>query len=378
MIIVIKFGILCFKFVYFFFKLLPTKNRIVMISRQSDVPTLEFEMIEIEIKNLNNNVAVVMLCKTMGRGIDSAKISSIIKNISYFFHMFKQMYFLATSKVVILDSYCMLASLLEHKKSLKIIQMWHSMGTMKLFGWAILDQEEGSSRKIAQTMHMHENYNYFFASSQAYISHLSRGFNCSIEKGRVFPLPRYDLLKDKNYKLGKREEIFTEYPDLKKTKNIIYCPTFRKNESQMEKAIKDLSQYIPKEFNLIVKLHPLSKIDINNANVIIDKKFSSFDTLFIADYVISDYSCIIYEAAVLNIPLAFYCFDINDYENVRGLAIDYKNELPGIISKDAKSIMKYIENDEFDRIELKEFSKKYVKPTHHATLDIANFVISLL
>mgnify|MGYP003376967049 CR=1 FL=1 len=378
MSIIIKFGILCFKFVYFFFKLLPTKNRVVMISRQSDLPSIEFKMIQQEVKQLEKEVDVVFLCKTMGRGIDSAKISSMIKNVTYFFHMFKQMYFLATSKVVILDSYCMLVSFLKHKKSLKVVQMWHSMGTMKLFGWSILGQEEGSSKKIAEIMHMHENYDYFFASSQAYMSHLAKGFNCPIQNGRVFPLPRYDILKDKNYKLDKRKEIITKYPNLKNTKNIVYCPTFRKDESQMEEAVKKLSQCIPNGFSLIVKLHPLSKIDIENKDVIIDKYFSSFDTLFIADYVISDYSCIIYEAAVLDVPIAFYNFDMNNYESVRGLAIDYENELPGIISQDAKEIMEYIKNDEIDKIELKEFSDKYVHPTEHATLDIANFIINLL
>ena len=35
--------------------------------------------------------------------------------------------------------------------------------------------------------------------------------------------------------------------------------------------------------------------------------------LFVADYVISDYSCIVYEAAVRDIPLYFYNYDMEEY-----------------------------------------------------------------
>ena len=35
--------------------------------------------------------------------------------------------------------------------------------------------------------------------------------------------------------------------------------------------------------------------------------------LYISDIVISDYSCIIYEAALLNIPLYFYTYDYEKY-----------------------------------------------------------------
>ena len=61
---------------------------------------------------------------------------------------------IATSKVLVLDSYCIAASILHHRKSLKIIQMWHAMGGYKKFGKSILDMEEGSSAKLADVMVM--------------------------------------------------------------------------------------------------------------------------------------------------------------------------------------------------------------------------------
>lgn len=111
------------------------------------------------------------------------------------------------------------------------------------------------------------------------------------------------------------------------------------------------------QYNLIIKLHPLSKIKINNSNVIFDKYFTSMDMLFIADYVISDYSCIIYEVAILNIPLFFFAFDLQEYLNNRGLTIDYEKEVPGLVSKDAKEIIEAINNNKYNIKLVEQFRK---------------------
>lgn len=132
------------------------------------------------------------------------------------------------------------------------------------------------------------------------------------------------------------------------------------------------------KYNFIVKLHPLSKINIDDDRVIFDTKFSSMDMLFIADYMISDYSCIIYEAAILNIPLFFLAFDLREYLSNRGLTIDYKKELPGIVSEDANTIIKSIENKDYNLNALIDFRKKYVTNIHECTLKIVNFIKTII
>ena len=47
----------------------------------------------------------------------------LVNKIGYVFHMFIQMYHISTSKVVVLDTYCIVASVLKHKKETKIIQI---------------------------------------------------------------------------------------------------------------------------------------------------------------------------------------------------------------------------------------------------------------
>lgn len=371
---IIKIGIFFLNIVYAIIKLLPSENKIVFISRQANAPSKEFLMIGEEIKRKSPNVKTVMLCRTLDGGINS----TVFDKMKYIVHMFEQMIHIATAKIVILDSYCIAVSILKHKKSLKVIQIWHSMGTMKKFGYTTLNTVEGTKRSVAVAMKMHRNYDYIFASSDAYKEHLAKGFNCSIEKIITMPLPRLDLLNSEEYSKLIRRKIYKAYPELESKPIILYCPTFRKDEREFERAVQKLISSVDSEkYNLVIKLHPLSKIKLRG-NVILAKEFSSFDMIFVADYFISDYSCIIYEAAVRNVPLFFYNFDMELYEEGRGLAIDYYSELPGVISKDMDVIMEAIEEDRlnhgYDREGLKKFADKYVRPTEHATKDIVDFI----
>lgn len=377
MTIIIKVGIFFINIIYAFIKLLPTKNKITMISRQSNNVTMDFKLIEEEIKKRDKNMKVVILCRKLEGGINS----SIKTKIGYAFHMLVQMYHIATSKVVVLDSYCIVVSILKHKKRLKIIQMWHSMGTMKKFGYGVLDLEEGSSKKVAYAMKMHKNYDYIFASNEAYKDHLAIGFNYDTKYIKTFPLPKYDLLKSKEYDKECKDSIYKKYPILKNKKNILYCPTFRKDESNFDDALNKLIDSVDtKKYNLIVKLHPLAtiKVERDNPGIVVDSSISTFKMLSVADYVISDYSCVIYEAGIKNIALYFYNYDMDLYNNNRGLALDYYKELPGVISKEPKDIIKDIEKNNYDYNKLKKFTDKYVKPTKSATGDIVDFIYEIM
>lgn len=352
--------------IYFILKLLPSTNKVVMISRQSNKINDDFRLLG---KELEKKYKVIYLCKTL----DGKENASLLARVGYGLHMFKQMYYLATSRVCILDTYCPTVSLLKHKKSLTIIQMWHSNGTMKKFGYSAIGKREGSTKKMAKMMKMHRNYDYVLSSGAAYNSHLAKGFKIDESIIRTYTLPRFDLLSDKEYEKSTKEKIFSKYPELKKKPNVVYAPTFRKEEEKFEKHLKELIENFDYEkYNLIVKLHPLSKIELKNEKVIFDKNFSTFDMLFVADKLISDYSCIIYEAGVRNIPLYFYAYDLSYYDFIRGLALDY-SELPGYTENKAYELVKDLDKD-YDMDYLKSFIQKYVENTKDCTKKLAEFI----
>lgn len=356
--IICKVGIAFLNLIYSFEKLFRVRNQIIIMSRQSNSPSLDIEMIASKIKELHPDYEVVVLCRKIGPGLSG--------KISYCFHMLTQMWYLATSKVCILDSYCILASVLNHRDSLLVVQMWHSVGTMKKFGYSILDKEEGSSSKVATAMKMHHGYDYILCAGEGYVNHLAQGFNYPEDKIVVLPLPRVEALKDPNRKSATLSKIYAKYPmlldDSKKT--VVYAPTFRKkDDSEFISALVDLiKEFNYDKYNLVVKAHPLTDLSgLGKTDAIIDRDFQTFDMLYAADMVISDYSCVMYEAGILDKPLYFYDYDYEEYMATRDIYMDYLAEVPGPVCYDAKSLVSSLDDTSYDMDKLRTFVNKYVK-----------------
>ena len=374
--IVLNIGIIFLRIIYFFYKFLPTKNKITMISRQSNKPSINFKLLAKEIEK-QGNFEVVILAHKLEPGIK--------KKIEYIFHMFKQMYHIATSKVVILDTYCICISLLNHKKNLIVIQMWHAMGALKKFGYSVLDTDSTTSalgkkltinekKDLSKIMKMHKGYNYIFASSKACVPYYVDAFKYEAKDIVVMSPPIVDILMDNKYQKNKEIEIKDTYPIMKKKKNIIYVPTFRKEESSHK--IQELIDSVNfKKYNLIIKTHPLTKLDYYDERVIWDDKFTSMDLMIASDYIISDYSAIVFEASLLNKPIYFYIYDFDEYTKYREFYIDYKKEMPGKMSSKSKEIIKWIENNDYDLNKIKVFSKKYIYFRKNTTKKIVDFIM---
>ena len=394
----IKVGIAGLNGIYAVMKLFPQQKKVVILSRESDTPSLDICMLRDKIEDLHPDYSVVILCKLFKAS------DPVSRKLAYGFHVLRQMGELATSQIAVLDTYCIPASLLKHRKNLLIVQMWHSIGTMKKFGYSILDKSEGSSSKIAHLMHMHEGYDYIFSAGEGYREHLAQGFNYPLEKIVVMPLPRVEALKDKARAEATRKKIFEKYPSLNCGKsensgnlenseasrnsgnsrklNIVYVPTFRKGEDEATlTAIKELIDAVDYDkYNLVIKAHPLTELSgLDDSRAIIDKEFSSFDMLFASDIVIGDYSCIMYEAAILGKPLYFYDYDYDEYMSTRDIYMDYMAEVPGPVCYDALSLMEEIKKPSYDYAKLDSFLRKYVYvDSEHETQDMVEFLFDKL
>lgn len=348
-IVVINIFKFCLNFVYLFFKLFRTRKQITFISRQSNQMSDDFKLLSDGLKEELKDYKVVVLCKTMDN------------KIAYAFHMLVQMYHLSRSKIVIIDSYSILVSNLKHKKSLKVIQIWHALGLMKKAGYSILDLAEGRNSKTSIALNMHKNYDYVFTTSKNCISSMSKVFGCDESIIHSVPLPRIDLLKSKRYIKSKQSAIYKKYPTLKDKKNILYAPTFRVNEEQMEIALQELIELFDfNKYNLIIKLHPLSKIKYDNDQVIIAPEFSTVDMMTVSNTVISDYSSVIYEAGILGIDQIFYAFDLDNYKGSRDFFINYEKELPGPICKTAKKVISYVKKEGYTNYQGDNLISRYV------------------
>jgi CDP-ribitol ribitolphosphotransferase len=323
------------------------------MSRQSDIPTLDIEMLASSVRERYPSVETVVLTKNIGSGFRATV---------YVFHILRQMYALATSKVAVLDSYCIPVSVLNHKDGLKVIQMWHAIGLLKKAGLSSLGKAEGRGIRVARAMKMHRGYDHILVSAERCKRSLGEVFGYPVEKMIVRPLPRVDALRDESVAEKKRQEIFACYPQMAQRENILYAPTFRKDESVLQRKLDELSAAVDYgRYNLIVKPHPLSRLEIRDGRVIADSRFSGMDMLFAADHVITDYSSILYEALVARKPVYYYAFDFEEYAENRGWFIDYKAEIPGELHSEGAAVVRDIERNGFDDCRAEKFLKTYVE-----------------
>lgn len=356
--------------IYGLHKLCPVKKQVSIISRQSNEPGLDIRLLAEELES-RHGIRVKVLCKTLGSGIFS--------KIKYAFHMVgPQMHAMATSKVVVLDSYCIAASILSHRRELSIIQMWHAMGGFKKFGRSILDKEEGSRSWLAEAMRMHENYTYILASNEESAKFFGEAFGYGRASFRILPLPRTDLLRSTAYMEKKAREITQAIPVLAEDKKIIlYAPTFRKSQQSRSgiRGIMDLVHAVDYgKYHLVAAFHPLMAHKDLPEQVITTRQFSTLELLSVCDYFITDYSAMIYEAALAEKPIFLYAYDLEDYMSKRGFYIDYEKDLPGKPYTNARELVKALETDQYDMEKCHAFAQRYVASEGQCTKKLADFI----
>lgn len=361
---ILKFGL---RVLYAPLKLFKTKNRIVYLSRQSNDKSVDMRLLEGAIKEELPDAEQVFRLRMIPDGFGA--------KVRYCFGIIGDMYYLATSKVAVLDTYSIAVSCLKHKEGLKVIQMWHALGAIKKFGLQSVGTKEGRNEKISRAMCMHENYDYVLAPSKATAQFYMEAFGCRADKMKICSLPRVDeLLKND----GVSARFFSENPAISQKKIVLYLPTFRDREAYVAQELKVEFSEGMDNYHLIISTHPLfSKMKKDN-RFFYNGDFSTYDLMKIADIIITDYSACAFEAAVLMKPLYFFVPDYQQYSQERGLNIDLKAEMPGVTFEDAEDLCKAIAAGNYDQDMLYKFKSKYVENTNNNNTQILAKFIAML
>jgi CDP-glycerol glycerophosphotransferase (TagB/SpsB family) len=335
--------------VYALLKILPVQRKLVLISRLSTTPSIDFTRIAQHARDNYPDLTVV----TLNHKMDNRFL--------HVFAILQEMYHLATAQACVVESYVISVSILRHRKSLVIVQIWHSLGAIKAFGHATIGRAEGNSADLAAAMHMHENYTYVVSGAAATVPIFAKCFNVDESIVKPIGMPRVDYLLDASIQAQNRQRVTQHYKLPAGKKVILYAPTFRKGTkipySQLIDAV-DFSRY-----TLIIKPHPHDKtrIDASNAGqAIVDRTFQAMELLPAVDYVITDYSGISFEAALLRKPLFFWLCDLERYGKRRSFALDVQAELPGFQSTSAVDVLQAIDHNNYDAAAIAAYGKRFV------------------
>ncbi|MEG1067360.1 MAG: CDP-glycerol glycerophosphotransferase family protein [Anaerovoracaceae bacterium] len=349
MSIVINIFKICMKIVYGILKIFPTdKNKVLFLSRQSNELSLDFQLLKDQLLEQRPDVKIVAICNRMADGKDGY--------LKFAWSMVRSMYHLATATVCVLDAYWPTVSILNHKKALTVIQMWHALGKIKQSGYQTLGKDSGRSEKTSKLLCMHEKYDIIIAGGKAWNEFYCGSFNTTEDKLLNIGLPRIDHLI--NTEEQNKEAVYKIYPKLKEKTVLLYAPTFRRNmEWQWEQLLEaiDYDKYI-----LIIKGHPNQQITCDNPAVLTCPEFKAVDLLAVADYLITDYSAIAIEGAVLNKKTYYFVSDYDEYKSKNGLNIDLFETMPGCVFRDAKDLAFALENTEYNKQALDHYREKYL------------------
>jgi CDP-ribitol ribitolphosphotransferase / teichoic acid ribitol-phosphate polymerase len=333
--------------IYFFIKKIKTKNRIVFISRQTDKPSLDFNYLISELSK-DSNIEIIVLCRRMR--------NTFKDNVFYYFYMYKQMYYLSTSRVCIIDTFVPTISILKHKKDLKVLQIWHALGAVKKFGYQSVGSNSGRSIKISKLAKMHKNYDAIISTSEKTTKFYSEAFGYDEDKFYNFGLPRIDHILNKKEEI--RNKIINRYPNIIDKKVILYAPTFRTTLEDNSQKLIDCIDF--EKYNLIIKEHYNQKLNYSNSVVYNCQEFSPLELLSVADVLITDYSAVSIEAAVINLKTYYYLFDYEVYSYNNGINIDLFNDMPNSTFKDEKELFNSINKIEYDFSSLSKFKENYL------------------
>jgi CDP-glycerol glycerophosphotransferase (TagB/SpsB family) len=78
------------------------------------------------------------------------------------------------------------------------------------------------------------------------------------------------------------------------------------------------------------------------------------------DAVVIDYSSILFEVALLGVPLYFFTYDLDSYLADPGFFIDFAGEVPGGKRVAAADVVRDIEGETYDAEAMRRFLEKYV------------------
>lgn len=348
-------------------------NRVTFLSNRSDYLSGNIKTVFLEMTKIPG-IEITVLCRKGG----------LEKNLAILFKFLK---LYATSKIVFVDDYYHLLSYVKKKDDVKLIQLWHACGALKTFGYSRL----GKAGALHQSSPNHRQYDYAIVSSKEVRYCYAEGFGISINK--VLPLgsPRCDRFTDEAYKTYFKKKFYKENPDLADKKVILFAPTFRGGGQgncyyPAEKLEADkILALLPENYVIAVKMHPYlserPKCTPENRSRLLDlsDRYDINDLLFVTDILITDYSSVIYEASILNIPMLFFAFDLEEYCKERDFYCDFASFVPGRIVTGTDEIIEAIQTGDMKQTLVQPFFKKNFDATAgKATQNVVQFAAQML
>nr|WP_225877754.1 CDP-glycerol glycerophosphotransferase family protein [Alkalibacter mobilis] len=290
--------------------------------------------------------------------------------IVYLMRMIQAAYHIATSSFFIVDDYLYPLYVVKPKDETTVVQVWHACGAFKKFGYSVVDKSFGVGKSFLEKVKIHSNYDCVLVSSKEVAKHYADGFHMDINKIISIGIPRTDIFFDEEKKEQIIKKLRNKYDIFGDKKLLLYASTFRGNSRFDAKGgcnldMEDLKKQLGDDHVLILKLHPFVSQGFQ-----MDDKYSDFaidlskdedinELMILSDILITDYSSVVFEFALMEKPMVFYAYDLESYMDERDFYYNYEDFIPGPIARDQDELAKIIKNDVWDMDKIRQFKDKF-------------------
>lgn len=354
------------------------KNKIIFAEIRGDKLSDNFKLIYERLKEVPELELTVFFARNNSGGF------------GYLWRYAKLTAMTGNARCVLLNETCNLFGSFRLREDTKLIQTWHACGAFKKWGRSVADLSFGENAIEMDRYPAHTNYSLCTVSSPECVWAYREAFGLGLDDHAVQPIgvSRTDFYFNEDNRQKAFENILRLCPRAADKKIILYAPTFR---GEADKAyipqkldITKLKENFGDKYVLLIKQHGFVKKSWDIPDRCRDfafdlsEKISIEDLLITADICITDYSSLIFEFSLMEKPMIFYAFDLEDYYDSRGFYYGYdRTFLPGEIARDNDSLtelIKYAENDGGEKA--RAFRERFMSACDgKSTERIVNFIL---
>ena len=266
---------------------------------------------------------------------------------------------------VVIDDYYPLIYHLKFSKDTRIFQLWHACGAYKTTGYSRAGKQ-GAPRIDGNS---HRCYTHAIVSSPAVRAHYAEAFGIPTDNVYATGVPRTDIFFDSEYAQKQKSELLKLLPQAADKQIVLFAPTFRGDGKQSAhyptKALDlgRLAEFCRQTGRFVIfKMHPFVKgfsLPEGYEDVFADLQDMREvnDLLFCADLLITDYSSVIYEAALLDLDILLYVFDLEEYIASRDFYEPFDRYVAGKAVCDFDGLIEALREGDFDAEKRAEFRR---------------------
>ncbi|EMX4398085.1 CDP-glycerol glycerophosphotransferase family protein [Listeria innocua] len=360
--IAIYMYMLAVKITGFLASLLPVQQKVVFLISFEENPTAIIKQMKLSNVTPKTFVFYDPRVDVSKLSLDFIKVKP--KTLQQFIPL---MFHLSTAKVVVTDNYFVELAGLKLRNGVNCIQVWHANGALKKFGWEDKAAQKRSDRDKKRFQEVYKRFTKVLVGSDEMASIFKKSFLLDESNMLKLGVPRTDYFF-KEAQLQENYQWSYEHLHLTNRIKLLYAPTFRDNELGMAKLhldIAEMKQALGNEYQLILKLHPSISNDLEKLDddfvIYVDKETPIETLLPVVDILITDYSSIPFEFALLQKPMIFFTYDLTEYDNARGLSDGFLETIPGPHVFTTTELIEVIQNNTFDLEKVRLFAEKWNK-----------------